>query len=269
MTERNYKIGIVQMRLDSGDTQSNLDRGIEFIRKAASQGAKLICLPELFYSGYFLDAEPMQKLAEPVDGRMVQTLSLLAKELNVYIMAGYAESVDIPGRIYNSTVFIDDQGVTIGNARKVYLWGDEKKKFRAGENFNVYDTPIGKIGILICYDIEYPEPSRIMALKGAELVVVTSVWSIPAKRRWELDVPGNALFNLMYIAGVNPVEDNCCGMSMLAAPNGEIQGLASETEEQILICDIDLDEVIRARCSMPYFNDFKEDTFSMDALNKY
>lgn len=267
--ERNVKIAIGQIKVAQGGTKENLEKMVRLTREAADAGATIIAFPELAYNGYHLEAGDMQKTAEDQNGPMVQTLRKVAKEKGVYILAGYAESVEIPGRMYNSAVFIDDKGELIGNMRKVNAWGVEKNKFREGNKFPVWDTPIGKIGLMICYDIEFPEPARIMALKGAELVFVLSVWSVPAARRWELDVPANALFNVMFIAGANPVGDGSCGDSMVAGPNGVIRARASSEEEELLFCDIDLNEVIEERSRLPYLNDFKEDTFSMDAVEKY
>jgi len=267
--DRKIKIAVGQMKVEQGDIKRNLDKITSIITEAASNSADLVCLPELAYTGYFLESKELQELAEPVDGPFVQTLSKLAQEKGVYVIAGYAESVDIPGRMYNSAVFIDNKGRTIGNMRKLYAWGQEKLKFREGNKLPVYDTPLGKIGIMICYDVEFPEPSRIEALKGAEIIVVPAVWSIPAERRWEVDLAGNALFNILFMVGANPVGDNCCGSSQVIGPDGVVRACASRGDEEILYCEIDLNEVIAVRSRLPYLNDFKEDTFSMDAVGKY
>lgn len=266
---RNVKIAIGQMKPVQGDTTSNLQKAITMTREAAENGADIISFPELFYQGYHPSAEEMQMLAEPVDGPMVQTLCKVAKEKGIYIIGGYAESVKIAGRIYNSAIFINDKGEVIGNMRKVYLWGAEKLKFREGNEFPVFDTPMGKIGIMICYDMEFPEPMRIMALKGAEIVFGPSVWSIPAQTRWNVDLAAGALYNVFFTVGPNTVGDNSCGLSKVVGPNGEVLAQASKDEEEILYCDIDLNDVIKNRSKIPYLNDFKEDTFSMDAINKY
>lgn len=267
--KRKVKIAIGQMKVTQGDTQKNLERIVSIISEAAALNANLVCLPELAYNGYFLESSEFQKQAEPVDGPFVQILSKLAKEKGIYVIAGYAESVDIPGRIYNSAVFIDDKGQTIGNMRKFYAWGQEKLKFREGNELPVYDTPLGKIGIMICYDAEYPEPSRIEALKGAEMIVIPAVWSIPAERRWDVDLAGNALFNALFTIGANTVGDNCCGTSQIVGPNGVVRARASHDDEEILCCEIDLNEVIKTRSWLPYMNDFKKDTFSMEALRNF
>ncbi|SCZ76380.1 nitrilase-related carbon-nitrogen hydrolase [Acidaminobacter hydrogenoformans] len=267
--EKQYKIALIQMRSIQGDTIANLDHAEKFIREAAEKGARIACLPELFYTGYHLDSENFQRLAEPADGFLIQHLSKLARELQIYIIGGYAEATALPGRIYNSAIFIDDQGHVIGNMRKVYAWGQEKLKFREGNAFPVYDTPLGKIGLMICYDVEYPEPARIMVLKGAQLIFVPAVWSIPAERRWHVDLAGNALFNVLYMAGSNPVGDGACGCSKVVSPMGEVIVEASSDAEEIVYAEISLEEVVNARAKLPYFNDFKEDTFSMSALEKY
>lgn len=266
---RNVKIAIGQMKCEQGGTSANLKKAVDMVKEAADNGADIISFPELFYQGYHPTSEEMQKIAEPVDGPMVQTLSKVAKEKGICIIGGYAESVGIVGRMYNSAIFISDKGEVIGNMRKVNAWGIEKLKFREGNEFPVYDTAIGKIGIMICYDQEFPEPMRIMALKGAEIVFVPSVWSIPAENRWHIDLAAGALYNLFFTVGANTVGDNSCGQSKVVNPLGEVLAVASKDEEEILYCDIDLNDVLTTRSNIPYLNDFKEDTFSMDAVNKY
>lgn len=269
MAKRKIRLALAQIHSEPGNKTVNWERGAALIRQAAQEKADLICFPELFFGGYFLPSEQMQKVAEPKDGPFVQQLCQLSKECGIHVIAGYAEATEITGRIYNSAVFVSDKGSVIGNMRKVYAWGDEKKIFRNGDKFPVFDTSIGRIGLMICYDAEFPEPARIMALKGAELVLVPSVWSIGAKHRWEIDLSGNALFNLMFVAGVNTIQDGCCGCSQVVGPDGVVRAIAEEAKEELLFCDIDLDEIQQVRSRIPYMNDFKEDTFSMDAVTKY
>lgn len=140
---RKIKITIGQMKVAQGDTGKNLEKMISIINEAAANKADLVCLPELAYTRYFLEFKELQQLAEPVDGPFVQTLSKLAQEKGVYIIAGYAESVDIPGRMYNSAVFIDNKGYTIGNMRKVYTpaalvtWGGLKAVGMTGKYMSI------------------------------------------------------------------------------------------------------------------------------------
>lgn len=269
MGERKVTIALAQLASEGGAKRENMERGAAMIRSAAARGADIICLPELFYGGYFLPPDRMQQASEPVDGPFVQELSALAKEAGIAIIAGYSEATEISGRIYNSAVFVGKDGAVIGNMRKVYLWGDEKKAFRSGDQFPVFDTPLGKIGLMICYDAEFPEPARIMALKGAELVFVPSVWSMGAQRRWEVDLSGNALFNLMFVAGVNSVNEGCCGLSQIVGPDGVVRATAKGREEELVMCEVDLEEIGRVRARIPYMNDFRTDTFSTEAIHTY
>lgn len=119
------------------------------------------------------------------------------------------------------------------------------------------------------YKFEFPEPSRIQMLKGAEIILNTAYWSMKARNRWYLDLQGNALYNLMFVAGVNAIDEYLCGTSMVVGPDGSIINKASETEEELLITEVDLDYVIEMRSNLPYINDFKKENFTIDAINKY
>lgn len=263
--ERRVKIAAVQMKSVMKDVKGNLDKAIDFIEKAVKNEANIICLPELFYSGYHLEKEEFYSVAEKVDGFMFRTLAKVAKDNKVHIIAPYPEITDIPGVLYNSALMIDDYGNLAGNMRKVYLWEKEKLSFRAGSQFPIMNTSIGKIGILICADAEWFEPSRILALKGAELIFVPSVWSMGAKPRWDIDLTAGALYNLLFMAGVNTIEDGACGSSKIVNPKGEVLVQASIEREEIIYSDIDLQDVLQARIKIPYMRDFKPETFSMEA----
>lgn len=267
---RLVKIALGQFKSTQGDTQANLRKMLSMTDQAAEAGADLVVFPELAYNGYFCPSYQMQQTAEPQDGPFAQQLRKKAKEKRVHIIAGYAETGPVVGKIYNSCIFIDDNGEVIENMRKVYVWGEEKLKFAEGDRFPVVKTKFGNVGLLVCADVEYPEPARIEALKGADLIVDCSVWSIdPAEHRWHVDLQANALFNLLFMAGCNTIGDNICGSSMVVGPDGEIRAIASRTEEELLIHEIDLDEILTIRSRIPYMNDFKKETFSMDALKKY
>lgn len=268
--ERLVKVALGQFTSIQGDTKANLDRMLQMTDQAAEAGANLIVFPELAYSGYFCPAYQMQQLAETQDGPFVQQLRKKAREKRVHIIAGYPEMGPVLGKMYNSCIFVDDNGEVIENMRKVYAWGEEKLKFAEGKRFPVVKTKFGNVGMLICYDVEYPEPARIEALKGADIIVDCSVWSInPAEHRWHVDLQANALFNLLFVVGCNTVGDNICGSSMVVGPDGEIRAMASRTEEELLIHEFNLDEILEIRSRIPYMNDFKENTFSMDALKTY
>ena len=225
MKKRIVKIALGQFASIHGETQQNLNKMLTMTDQAAESGADLIVFPELAYSGYFCTSYQMQQCAEKQDGPFVQALREKAKDKSIHIIAGYPEAGDITGRLYNSCIFIDDDGNVIENMRKVYAWGKEKLVFAEGKRYPVVKTKFGNVGMLICYDIEYPEPSRIETLKGAEIIVDCSVWSVPAERRWHVDLAGNALFNLLYVVGCNTIGENLCGSSMIVGPDGEIRAI--------------------------------------------
>lgn len=266
---RTVKIALGQIRPFQGEPQKNLRKMLDWIDKASEEKADMICFPELSYTGYYLKPEEQIRLAETVEGTFVKALREKARAKGIHVIAGYGEAEAIPGKIYNSCIFIDDTGKAIGNMRKVYLWGKEKQKFCCGNEFPVFETKLGKIGLLLCYDMEFPEPSRIEALKGADMIVCPAAWSKGAFYRWNVDLAANALFNLLFVAGVNFVDENCCGLSKLVGPDGVTLAEASKEEEQLLLCEVDLNEVIRVRSRIPYYMDFREDTFSIDAVRKF
>ena len=133
--KRLVKIALGQFQVIQGDTQANLKKMLDMTDKAAEAGADLVVFPELAYTGYFLESYELQKLAEPQDGPFVQQLRKKAKEKRIHIIAGYAEAGTVVGKMYNSCIFVDDEGRVIENMRKVYAWGQEKLKFCEGKRF--------------------------------------------------------------------------------------------------------------------------------------
>ena len=266
---KKIKIALAQTLSEFGNTEINLEKGKSLVEKAAAQNADIICFPELFYGGYYLKRKEMHAIAEPQNGKFVQEMQKLAKIHNIYIISGYAESTSVIGEIYNSMVFIDNLGSIVGNTRKVYLWGKEKLQFKNGNTYPVYETLLGKIGILICYDCEYPEPARIMALKGAQLIFVPSVWSEGASNRWNIDLAATSLYNLLFTVGVNTIGEGICGQSQVFNPYGILLTKASADKEEVIICDIDLETIIEARNKIPYFTDFNYETFPREIIKKF
>ena len=253
---------------EAGACEANFEKISQMTREAAEAGAALVCFPELAYCGYWLGCEAAKNAAVTAD-RFTGLLGGLARENRIAVICGYAERDPETEKIYNSCLFVDAEGNRIGNTRKVYLWGKENRIFEPGHRFSVFDTEFGKIGILICYDAEFPEPARIEALKGAEILIVPAAWSIPAQRRWYLDIHANALFNLAFVAGVNTVDDRCCGRSRIATPFGEELACASADREELRIAELDMSMLAEARAKIPYYRDFRADTFAADAVERY
>ena len=169
------KVGLVQMSC-SGDAKSNMDKAIAGIKDAAAKGANIVCLQELFTSLYFCDVEDYEnfKLAEPIPGPSTDTLSEVAKEAGVVVIASLFEK-RAQGLYHNTTAVLDADGTYLGKYRKMHIPDDpayfEKFYFTPGDlGYKVFDTKYGKIGVLICWDQWYPEASRLTALMGAEIL---------------------------------------------------------------------------------------------------
>lgn len=253
--KRQTVIALGQMTASQGDTEQNMQQMERMAAEAALAGAQIICFPELSQTGYFVRREELLSLAEPSDGPFAKRMGACAREHGIWIIAGYAERQG--EELYNSCLLIDRMGNTVGNVRKVHLWKSEKKRFKKGSEFPVFDTELGKLAILPCYDLEFPEPSRIAAVKGAEIVFCPAAWSVPAKNRWTLDLKANSLFNLFFTAGANYADELCCGSSAVAGPDGTFRGLASETKAGVITVEIDRDEITAQREKIPYFEDME------------
>jgi 5-aminopentanamidase len=259
------KVAAVQLQAFPGQRDKNIENCIKMVEEAAEQGAELIVLPELWVSGYYLSKEQFQLLQEVPTGETVSLFQKLAKKLEVLLIVPYVEGEN--ENLYISLAVIESTGEMIAAYRKSFLWGREKEIFTPGERaYNAIDTSKGKIGVLICADIEFPEPSRILALQGVELIIVPSVWSYGAESRWDIQLPARALDNTVYILGVNTVNEGSCGKSKLVAPNGKVLCEASRTEQSILIHDVDLSIIQDVRKEVPYLDDLDEKLYPKAAL---
>ncbi|MBO4209201.1 hydratase [Micromonospora echinofusca] len=241
----------VQFEPVFGDLDANIARTTSWIRRAADRGARLVVLPEAASAGYvFADRAEAARYAQPVpDGPTVAAWARLAAERDLWVVGGITER-DGEG-VYNSAVLVGPTGL-VGTFRKAHLWNDEKNIYHPNrEGFPVFDTPLGRIGIGICYDAWFPETFRSAALQGADLVVLPSNW---------VPVPGQseaapAMANMMcmtgahsnqcYVAGVSRIGvergQPFIGRSVLVGPDGwPLAGPASPDREELVLAEVDL-----------------------------
>lgn len=248
-----YKLALVQMECEFKNVKHNVEKATAYIKEAAANGADLICLPESFNVGYFgYDVPTMKTFAETLDGFTITKMKDLAKNLKVHLIAPIMFATT-DGECENTAVFIDDEGEVIGTYSKTHPVGDERKYLQRGKEYPVWDTKLGKIGILICYDVCFPEASRILALKGAELVIVPSAWraSYYFKEWWDINLSCRALDNLLYIAAVNQCgatgKEIFAGKTQVRNPIGELLSTCNVEEEKILYQQIDLSRIKKDR----------------------
>lgn len=172
----NVKVACLQMDIQIGNIDANIEKSVKMINQAADEGAVLIIMPEMANSGYNFDSrEEAYSLGEDInDSKSVKAWEKVAKDRNVYIVSGITER---DGRsLYNSAVLVGPDGL-IGKYRKLHLWEDEFLWFEPGNlGLPVFNTPIGRIGIVICYDMWFPETFRILTAQGADIVCIPTNW---------------------------------------------------------------------------------------------
>lgn len=282
MNTENINIGLIQTSA-SKNPRENLYRQMALIREAAEKGAQIVCLQELFNTIYFcVDyKEEYFDWAEPLDGDLVHSLSELAEELGVVIIAPFFEK-RAKGVYHNSLVVIDADGRVLGNYRKTHIPDDpgfyEKYYFTPGDEesgFKVFDTRFGKIGTLICWDQWYPEAARITALKGADILFYpTAIGTLATEGKkeqkeyqdaWETIQRSHAIANGCFVVSVNRVGKESgskfWGGSFIAGPFGQILNKAGNKEE-VLVQEIDLGDIEAQRRKWPFFRDRRIDLYS-------
>ena len=199
-------VACIQLEPVIGDAIASLTRIDQGIREAAQRGANLVVLPELANCGYmFTGSDELRAAAQPLDGSYIRHLSELARELGIVISSGFAE-LAASGEVYNAAVIVDRTGV-LTTYRKAHLWNTEKVSgFSAGDGHPpVVDTEYGRLGLKICYDLEFPEWVRRVALAGADLLCVPVNWPLGPRPEGErpceiIRVQADAAVNRMYIA---------------------------------------------------------------------
>jgi N-carbamoylputrescine amidase len=252
------KVACIQMEPIVGEKDRNIQLSLTMIEQAADAGARLIVLPELANSGYvFRSREEAFELAEQIpDGPTCEAWMSVAKARDLYIVAGIAERDG--DELYNSAVVIGPEGY-IGTFRKVHLWNEENLYFEPGNlGFPVFNTPIGRIGTIICYDGWFPESYRLCALQGADIICIPTNWvPIPGqdpKREAMANilVMGSAHSNSVFVAAANRVGTErgqpFVGQSLITSYTGwPIGGPASATDQEIIYAEVNLSDARRKR----------------------
>ena len=280
------KLGLVQMRCVI-DPPENVEKAESMIRAAASEGANIICLPEIFNTIYFCQIEDHKyfDFAEEIPGPTTNRLANLAGDLGVVIIAPIFEK-RAAGLYHNSAAIIDADGSLLGKYRKMHIPDDplfyEKFYFTPGDlGFKSWKTRFAAIGVLICWDQWYPEGARLTALRGAEILFYpTAIGWHPSEKTefgkqqhasWETIQRSHAIANGCYVAVPNrmghetPIGGDGIefwGQSFVADPSGEIIGKASTDKEETLIIEVDLKKLDRQRTHWPFLRDRRVDAYA-------
>ena len=263
------------------DKTANVERAERLVRQAADRGAKIACLPELFSTMYFCVETRREYFdwAEPVPGPTTDRMGALARELGIVLIAPVFEKAP-DGRYFNCAAVLGPDGRVIGKYRKSSIpfmdaaqspepRGNEKFYFSPGDlGFPTFDTPFGRIGILICYDRHFPEAARVLGLGGAEIVFVPTATTRMTRYLWDVELRAHAVANVYYVCGVNKVGVDIGGStrdhhgnSMIVSPKGEIMAEASATEDDIAVADVDLAALPALRALWGYYRDRRPDKY--------
>ncbi len=266
-----FKIGLCQMK-GSFDKRESMKTAEKFVREAATNGADVISLPEMWNCPYSNDY--FREYAEKADGKTVEFLSGLAADLGVYLVGGSIPELE-GDKVYNTSFSFDRSGNVIGKHRKVHLFDiDVKDGIRfmesdtltAGRDMTVIDTEYCKIGVAICYDVRFPEWFRKMALAGAKLIILPAAFNMTTgPAHWDLTMRARALDNQVYFAANSPARDEngpyqAYGGSCIADPWGEFVAHADE-KECIIYADIDLERVESIRQQLPLLKHRRESLY--------
>jgi N-carbamoylputrescine amidase len=272
---RNVRAALIQAQANMSK-QDAVDKHIKMIADAAGQGAQVVGLQEIFHGPYFC-AEQDPKwydTAEPEDGPTVSRMREVAREHGIVLIVPWYEE-EQPGVYYNTACVIERDGTIVGKYRKTHIphvgpcfW--EKFYFKPGNlGYPVFDTSVGRIGLIICYDRHFPEVAREIGIKGAEIVFNPSATVESLSRYlWELEQPAHAVANGFWMAASNRVGVEAplnpakfYGSSYFCSPRGKIIAQASDSEDEVLVADLDLDEIREVRNTWQFFRDRRPETY--------
>src|SRR5690554_6608084 len=265
------KVGLIQMKVVD-NKEANLVRAEEMVREAAGQGARLVVLPEMFNCPYQTESFP--EYAEGERGPSWQKLSAISREIGVLLVGG-----SIPERedsqVYNSCFVFNEQGKQIARHRKIHLFDVDIKggqSFResatlsSGRDVTVFETPYGKLGVMICYDIRFPELARLYALQGAELIIVPGAFNqTTGPAHWELLFRSRALDNQLFTIGAAPGQNpestyRSYGNSIIVDPWGRVINRL-DRGEGLMVEELDLSYLKRVRQELPLLKHRQPDVY--------
>ena len=269
------RAGLVQQRW-TGDKESMIAAAVNHIQTAASAGAQVVCLQELFYGPYFCqvqDADYYSYTEAIPDGPTTKLLQDVARQHGIVIVAPMYEE-EHPGIYYNTAAVIDADGSYLGKYRKTHIpqvkgfW--EKFYFRPGNTgYPIFDTAAGRIGVYICYDRHFPEGWRALGLAGARIVFNPSATSRGLSQYlWRLEQPAAAVANEYFVGAINrvgiePLGDNdFYGQTYFADPRGQLIGdAASDDKDEVLVRDLDMAQLTEVRDLWQFYRDRRPDAY--------
>jgi beta-ureidopropionase len=274
------KAAVIQFQ-GNADKKKNIAKATKYVKQAAAEGAKIVCLQELFNSTYFCYEEnpAHYDLAEPIPGPTTEAMAKLAQDEHIVLVAPIYERV-VKGELYNTAAVLGPNGDLLGRTRKSAiplvvtpdLVGNEKYYFKPGNTgFPTYPTPFGiTIGVMICYDRHFPEHARLLALGGADLVFVPSATAGMSRYLWEIELKAHAIDNIYYVGGINRVGKDIggspkqfyYGSSFFSDYRGQTISQASDKTDDVIYAEIDAGAIEKLRNTWGFFRDRRPELYA-------
>ncbi len=257
----NFKAGIVQFDVKTGQVENNLNTALGYLEKLAAENVCLAVLPEMFSCSF--DNENLSRHSS-LSGMVVERLSFFARNNHIAIAGTLPEKEK--DQIFNTMVFIDVDGKIKARYRKLHLFRltGEHLFYTAGNDIVIIDSSLGRIGLLICYDLRFPELARSLFLQGAQMIVVSAQWPESRKEHWKTLVKARAIENQLFMVCSNRTgmdEDlRFPGMSLIVDPMGNVLTQAGQ-DEKTAFAEIDPDLVKNARSLIPCSTDRRQDIY--------
>ena len=268
------KIAAIQMSTVA-DKMENVRTVKTYLEKIKDENPDFVILPEMFCCPYQTENFPIY--AEKEGGPVWQQLSGYAKQYGIYLIGGSMPEKDAEGNVYNTSYIFDREGKQIGKHRKVHLFDidvkggqtfKESDTLTAGDSDTVFDTEFGKIGVMLCFDIRFPELSRMMVNDGAKVIFVPAAFNMTTgPAHWELSFRTRALDNQIYMVGCAPERDVSAGYiswghSIVTDPWGRVTGMLDENEG-ILLAELDMDYEEQVREELPLLKSRRKDIYQL------
>jgi omega-amidase len=271
---KSFKLAVCQMKVVD-DKIENLKRAFELVNESAGNGAELVVLPEMFNCPY--DNQKFIEYAEECSNSpTLEKMRAAAQENQIYLVAGSIPELD-NGKIYNTSFIFNPKGDIIGSHRKLHLFDInvpnnitfiESDTLTPGSEITILDTDLTRLGVVICYDIRFPELIRLMAMEGMELLVVPGAFNMTTgPAHWKTLIRSRAIDNQIFLAAASPARDDAAsyityGHSMIADPWGEVLAEAGDGEE-IIYADIQLKKIDKVRMELPVLHNRREDVYEI------
>lgn len=273
------KIAAIQMSTVA-DKMENVRTVKTYLEKIKDENPDFVILPEMFCCPYQTENFPIY--AEKEGGPVWQQLSGYAKQYGIYLIGGSMPEKDAEENVYNTSYIFDREGKQIGKHRKVHLFDidikggqtfKESDTLTAGDSDTVFDTEFGKIGVMLCFDIRFPELSRMMVNDGAKVIFVPAAFNMTTgPAHWELSFRTRALDNQIYMVGCAPARDVSAGYiswghSIVTDPWGRVIDMLDE-KKGILLAELDMDYEEQVREELPLLKSRRKDMYKLEKLCK-